>query len=102
MLCAPVLAAAAQGQHELQLEEDQVIDLHRASPDLACAARDWACTTGGEQDLARDGSVIAAEDDLGSSKSEMSDIDVRSCQERESGGFFRGLRARVRSAFGDG
>ena len=34
--------------------------------------------------------------------SEMSDIDVRSRQERESGGFFRGVRARVRSAFGDG
>ena len=52
---APVLAAAAQGQHEL--EEDQ---------------------------------------------SEMSDIDVRSRQERESRGFLRGVRARVRSAFGDG
>ena len=52
---APVLAAAAQGQHEL--EEDQ---------------------------------------------SEMSDIDVRSRQERESGGFLREVRARVRSAFGDG
>lgn len=90
---APVLAAAAQGQHEL--EEDQAIDLHRASPDVAG-------TTGGEQDSARDGSVKAAEDDLGSSKSEMSDIDVRSRQERESGGFFRGVRARVRSAFGDG
>ena len=90
---APVLAAAAQGQHEL--EEDQAIDLHRASPDVAG-------TTGGEQDSARDGTVKAAEDDLGSSKSEMSDIDVRSRQERESGGFFRGVRARVRSAFGDG
>ena len=52
---APVLAAAAQGQHEL--EEDQ---------------------------------------------SEMSDIDVRSRQERDSRGFLRGVRARVRSAFGDG
>ena len=90
---APVLAAAAQGQHEL--EEDKAIDLHRASPD-------GAGTTGGEQDSARDGTVKAAEDDLGSSKSEMSDIDVRSRQERESGGFFRGVRARVRSAFGDG
>ena len=79
---APVLAAAAQGQHEL--EEDQAIDLHRASPDVAG-------TTGGEQDSARDGSVKAAEDDLGSSKSEMSDIDVRSRQERESrGGIFTG------------
>ena len=90
---APVLAAAAQGQHEL--EEDKAIDLHRASPD-------GAGTTGGEQDSARDGSVKAAEDDLGSSKSEMSDIDVRSRQERESRGFLRGVRARVRSAFGDG
>ena len=90
---APVLAAAAQGQHEL--EEDQAIDLHRASPDVAG-------TTGGEQNSARDGSVKAAEDDLGSSKSEMSDIDVRSRQERESRGFLRGVRARVRSAFGDG
>ena len=91
---APVLAAAAQGQHEL--EEDQAIDLHRASPDVAG-------TTGGEQDSARDGSVKAAEDDLVSSKSEMSsDIDVRSRQERESRGFLRGVRARVRSAFGDG
>ena len=90
---APVLAAAAQGQHEL--EEDKAIDLHRASPD-------GAGTTGGEQDSARGGTVKAAEDDLGSSKSEMSDIDVRSRQERESGGFFRGVRARVRSAFGDG
>ena len=90
---APVLAAAAQGQHEL--EEDKAIDLHRASPD-------GACTTGGEQDSARDGSMKAAADDLGSSKSEMSDINVQSRQERESGGFFRGVRARVRSAFGDG
>ena len=75
----PVLAAAAQGQHEL--EEDQAIDLHRASPDVAGI-------TGGEQDSARDGSVKAAEDDLGSSNSEMSDIDVRSRQERESRGFY--------------
>ena len=89
----PSPPGAAQGQHEL--EEDQAIDLHRASPD-------GAGTTGGEQDSARDGTVKAAEDDLGSSKSEMSDIDVRSRQERESGGFFRGVRARVRSAFGDG
>ena len=68
----------------------------------AWASPDVAGTTGGEQNSARDGSVKAAEDDLGSSKSEMSDIDVRSRQERKSGGFFRGLRARVRSAFGDG
>ena len=59
-------------------------------------------TTGGEQNSARDGSVKAAEDDLGSSKSEMSDINVQSRQERETGGFFRGVRARVRSAFGYG
>ena len=63
------MLAPPPSQHEL--EEDQAIDLHRASLDVAG-------TTGGEQDSARDGSVKAAEDDLGSSKSEMSDIDVRS------------------------
>ena len=73
-----------------------------AAPKARSACIVIAGTTGGEQDSARDGSVIAAEDDLGSSKSEMSDIDVRSRQERESRGFLRGVRARVRSAFGDG
>ena len=81
---------------EPSLEEDKAINLHRASPD-------GAGTTGGEQDSARDGTVKAAEDDLGSSKSEMSDIDVDGVAKRGNPGDFFGECGRafgLRSATG--
>ena len=97
---APVQAEASRGQHEL--DEDHAIGLDAASPDLACAAQDWAGTTGGVQDSLRGGSMEAAADHLRSSKSTTkSDIDV-SPGGRKLGGLLRRVRARVRAAFGDG
>ena len=97
---APALAAACDGQHEL--EEDRTMDLDVASSDSACTAQEWAGSSGGMQESVRGGNAEGAGDHLRSSKSTTTpDIDV-SPGRRKFGGLLRGLRARARAAFGDG
>ena len=99
---APALAAACAGQHELEEDRTMGMGLDAASSDSACAAQEWAGSSGGMQESVRGGNIEGAGDHLRSSKSSTTpDIDV-SPGRRKFGGLFGGLRARVRAAFGDG